>query len=392
MSIMILRNSRGVAKPVGNLEQRLAFHDKEGRKCMSHHMRSHPRHALSRHVVSERLSEIVTVKAFSVPHVRPKHEGFSEPILAKEISQSLPHRDLSTALLFVESESRRVAQINDAMADQEPFRDSLDDLVFPQAGMESDVEDKAQILAVAFGNQTVAQLAVAKTNSRGSWRIKRAHSSRRVRPNLSGLHRPTQESAHRHDKLVRRGFAGRCQNLIVLALQGSRVDCFQAGIPGHGLNPAFKQPKLVVGRGASVFAIFALLTQMLAHFSQESRAGRQQRQFANLCGNFDRLLNIASLERNHRRPEPVLLPGLKVICVSAQENPAHRIVRVPHVAAVLGSTFRICKGFAKGVYRISAEGILEARRMGKLNPRSSLERANASPMNGSTFCAAPEPA
>jgi hypothetical protein len=340
MSVNFLSHNHRITEPLGDLEDRAAVDHEEAGEGVAHDMGRDPRHILRLHIRSKRFREIVAIDIFTAADIGFEHEGLAQTVNGEELVHDVSHRNIARLFFIVESQGGRGAKIDVAEGQIEPPRHALDDLIFPQTGVEAAHQNVLQLLGRAFADEFVAQLAIAIAHSRSFGKVSLFHQARGISPNLFAFERVIEQRADRHQMLVRGLDARDSDKLIVISLELIGRNVIEVRVARVKLRPLFQHPFFILSRRARVIRLLALglAFQVGIDLVDKIRARCQSGINPHILRAFNCFAQVIRFQRNHWRALASDHRRLIPINISAPKNAAdffHRVLRLAkRIAAV----------------------------------------------------------
>ena len=258
---MFFHHSHLVAEPCGDLENAHASAGEQAGEGVPHDVWRDPAAALGGHKVGVEALEVVAVEAAaSLLLPRGQDVACARAVFFHPVAEFL--REGDGALLGVfEGDAGVLAEVEQTGVEIEPLGAGLDDLGLPQTGVEPAVEDKAEVVAGAGGEEVVAELGGAEVGAGGGLRLRDAGGIPAGGEWLGGVARseaglevaPIKESAQEHEIPVSGGGAGGSCSAVVPGAELLGCHTLGCDIAEVG-GPAAEDGELGIGTGEAPLA------------------------------------------------------------------------------------------------------------------------------------------
>jgi hypothetical protein len=197
--------ARIVPEPYRDFEQADPVTSKQTCERVPHRVGRDPSQSLLFGVLFEVAGEIVAITIGSVFDFGMEHKRFAQFVTSQEVLKLGGERDGALLAVF-EIHSRRFPQMEQTRVQIEPERASLDNLVFPQTGVEAAVLNEFQIIALCGSDELVALLFCAEISEPFAHVFSQIQSIARVAASDSGgMDAPVEKRAQNHGVRVSRG-------------------------------------------------------------------------------------------------------------------------------------------------------------------------------------------
>ncbi len=300
---MFLHHTDIVTEPFGDLKDANACAGEQTGKGVPHDVGRDPRAALGGHVVGKGAVEIPPVEAAASRELPRGEDVAWGGFLYFHPPAKLAGERHGALLAVFEGDAGVLAEVEQTGAEIEPLAVGLDDLGFAQTGVEAAVEDEAQIVAGALGDEAVSEIGGAEIFARGG--LWRADAVRALSggEGLGGIPRgeagleaaPVEEASEEHDIPVCGGGAGGGAAGIVPLAEASRGDLLGSEA-SHVARPAFEDGELAIDRGGRPFAGVSCPGGVSCHGVLDHLAIGQDARIQNLVAPDESLSEIRGLE------------------------------------------------------------------------------------------------
>lgn len=302
---MFFHDSDIVSEPLGDLVNADSGAGEQAGEGVSHDVGSDPAAVLRGHEIGEESIEVVAVDAapaFFFP--RGEDVAGAGDVFFHPVAEFLREGD-GALVAVLEADPGVLAEVEQPGAEVEPLGAGLDDLVLPQTGVEAAIEDEAEVVAGAGGEEVVAELGGAEVGAGGGLGLGHAGGVAAGGEWLGGIARgeaglelaPIKESAQEHEIPVSGGWAGSAGAAVVPGAELLGGDALRSDIAEVG-GPASEDGELGIGAGEAPLAGVSAGGDIALDDMGEQIAIGQDPGLKNLAASADGLLEVAGLERN----------------------------------------------------------------------------------------------